>query len=75
MVGVYVDGDNKNNFYCNDLLLEWFGCKCEYVLGKISGKVNICKNLEDLGFDLDEEFMCKVMECIIELGDKKELVI
>ena len=58
----------------NKPIVERFGRKREYALGKNSGKANIRKNLEDLGLDLDEESMRKVTERIIELGDKKELV-
>lgn len=74
VAGVHADGDSKNNLYYNDLLPERFGRTREYALGKTSGKANIRKNLESLGLVLDEESMKKVMERIIELGDKKELV-
>lgn len=74
VAGVHADGDNKDNLYCNELLPERFGRRREYALGKMSGKANTRKNLEDLGLDLDEESMRKVTERIIELGDKKELV-
>lgn len=74
VAGVHADGDSKNNLYFNDLLPERFGRLREYALGKTSGKANIRKNLESLGVELDEESMKKVMERIIELGDKKELV-
>jgi D-citramalate synthase len=74
VAGVHADGDSKNNLYYNDLLPERFGRVREYALGKTSGKANIRKNLESLGLELDEESMKKVMERIIELGDRKELV-
>ena len=45
VAGVHADGDNKSNFYCNDLLPERFGHKWEYSLGKNSGKANIRMNL------------------------------
>lgn len=72
--GIHADGDNKNNLYYNDLLPERFGRTREYALGKMSGKSNIRKNLEDLGIELDEDSMRRVTERIIELGDKKEIV-
>lgn len=72
--GIHADGDNKDNLYYNDLLPERFGRVREYALGKMSGKANIKKNLENLGIELDEESMRKVTERIIELGDKKETV-
>ena len=75
VAGVHADGDNKSNLYCNDLLPERFGRIREYALGKTSGKANIRKNLESLGLELDEESMRKVTERIIELGDKKEMVL
>jgi len=74
VAGVHADGDSKSNLYYNDLLPERFGRTREYALGKTSGKANIRKNLESLGLELDEDSMKKVMERIIELGDRKELV-
>ena len=74
VAGVHADGDNKDNLYCNELIPERFGRRREYALGKMSGKANTQKNLENLGLELDEESMRKVTERIIELGDKKELV-
>ena len=52
--GVHADGDNKNNLYFNDLLPERFGWKRKYALGKLSGKANIKKNLQDFGLTLNE---------------------
>ncbi|MCG8701104.1 MAG: 2-isopropylmalate synthase, partial [Bacteroidales bacterium] len=72
--GIHADGDNKNNLYFNDLLPERFGRKRSYALGKMSGKSNIAKNLEDLGIELDPESMKKLTKKIIDLGDKKEVV-
>ncbi|MBN2350602.1 MAG: 2-isopropylmalate synthase [Bacteroidales bacterium] len=72
--GVHADGDNKNNLYYNDLLPERFGRKRVYALGKLSGKANIQKNLEEMGIALDIKSMKKVTQRIIELGDKKETV-
>ncbi len=72
--GVHVDGDSKNNLYCNPLVPERFGRTREYALGKTSGKANIRKNLEALGIELDDDTMRKVAQRVIELGDKKEMV-
>ncbi|MEN7550996.1 alpha-isopropylmalate synthase regulatory domain-containing protein [Rapidithrix thailandica] len=72
--GIHADGDNKDNLYYNDLMPERFGRKREYALGKMSGKANIKKNLEELGIELDAEEMKKVTSRVIELGDKKEMV-
>src|SRR5574344_1701993 len=74
VAGVHADGDNKDNLYCNNLLPERFGREREYALGKTSGKANIRKNLESLGFDLDEAAMKQVPRRVTELGDKKEAV-
>ncbi len=74
VAGVHADGDNKNGLYQNNLLPERFGRRREYALGKVSGKANIRKNLEELGLELSDEAMRKVTARIIELGDKKELV-
>mgnify|MGYP000265354709 CR=1 FL=1 len=72
--GIHADGDNKNNLYHNDLKPERFNRKRVYALGKMSGKANIKRNLEELGIELDDESMKIVTEKIIELGDKKEVV-
>jgi D-citramalate synthase len=49
--GIHADGDSKNNLYFNELLPERFGRIRKYALGKTSGKANIKKNLEDLGWN------------------------
>ena len=72
--GIHADGDSKKNLYFNDLLPERFGRKRKYALGKTSGKANIQKNLQELGFTLNDEELKKVTQRIIELGDKKERV-
>ncbi len=72
--GIHADGDSKNNLYFSDLLPERFGRKRKYALGKMSGKANIQKNLQELGLTLNDEELKKVTQRIIELGDKKERV-
>ena len=72
--GIHADGDNKKNLYFNDLLPERFGRKRKYALGKMSGKANIKKNLDELGLTLSKKEIEKVTERIILLGDKKEKV-
>ena len=72
--GIHADGDNKNNLYFSNLIPERFGRKRKYALGKMSGKANIQKNLQELGLTLNDEELKKVTARIIELGDKKERV-
>ncbi len=72
--GIHADGDSKKNLYFSDLMPERFGRKRKYALGKMSGKANIQKNLQELGLTLNDEELKKVTERIIELGDKKERV-
>ncbi len=72
--GIHADGDSKKNLYFSNLLPERFGRKRQYALGKMSGKANIQKNLQDLGLTLNDEELKKVTQRIIELGDKKERV-
>ncbi len=72
--GIHADGDSKDNLYYNDLLPERFGRVRKYALGKLSGKASIRKNLETLGYHLDDEALRQVTERIIELGDRKESV-
>lgn len=72
--GIHADGDSKKNLYFSDLMPERFGRKRKYALGKMSGKANIQKNLQELGLTLNDEELKKVTARIIELGDKKEKV-
>jgi D-citramalate synthase len=72
--GIHADGDNKNNLYFSELMPERFGRKRKYALGKMSGKANIQKNLQELGLILNDDELKKVTARIIELGDKKEKV-
>ncbi len=72
--GIHADGDNKEELYFNNLLPERFGRKRKYALGKLSGKANILKNLQELGLNLGPESLKKVTQRVIELGDKKENV-
>ena len=72
--GIHADGDSKEELYFNTLMPERFGRKRKYSLGKLSGKANIVKNLEELGLNLGPESLKKVTQRVIELGDKKENV-
>ncbi|SMD36724.1 D-citramalate synthase [Reichenbachiella faecimaris] len=72
--GVHADGDSKDNLYQTALEPTRFGRSYTYALGKLSGKSNILKNLEELGIQLSNDETKKVTERIIELGDKKESI-
>lgn len=72
--GIHADGDSKDNLYHNSLNPARFGRTYSYALGKMSGKANIKKNLEELGLELSKEDIKKITEKIIELGDKKEAI-
>ena len=72
--GIHADGDSKDNLYHNSLNPERFGRTYSYALGKMSGKANINKNLEELGIELSKEETKLITQKIIELGDKKESI-
>ena len=72
--GIHADGDSKDNLYHNNLNPERFGRHYSYALGKMSGKANINKNLEELGIELTKEETKKITERIIQLGDRKESI-
>lgn len=72
--GIHADGDTKDSLYQTLLSPDRFGRSYTYALGKLSGKSNIHKNLEELGIDISKEELKKVTERIIELGDKKEVL-
>ena len=72
--GIHADGDTKDSLYQTLLSPDRFGRSYTYALGKLSGKSNIHKNLEELGIELSKDELKKVTERIIELGDKKEVL-
>ena len=69
--GIHADGDKKGGLYHNPLFPERFGRIRSYALGKMSGKASLAKNLEQLGLNLSEEHYQKVLDRIVELGDRK----
>ena len=72
--GVHADGDSKDKLYQTSLHPDRFGRSYSYALGKLSGKSNIHKNLQELGINLTDEEVRRVTRRIIELGDKKEVI-
>ena len=72
--GIHADGDKKGNLYSNKLAPERFERKRKYALGKLSGKANLDMSLKELSIDLNEEEKKVLLQKIIELGDKKEVV-
>lgn len=72
--GIHADGDKKGNLYANSLLPERFNRKRQYALGKLSGKSNLDYNLKEMGIELNDEQKKKILERIIELGDRKESI-
>jgi D-citramalate synthase len=72
--GIHADGDKKSNLYDNKLMPERFGRKRKYALGKLSGKANLDMSLNELSIKLTEEEKKVLLQKIIELGDKKEII-
>lgn len=70
--GIHADGDKKGNLYANPLIPERFNRKREYALGKLSGKANLDMNLKAMNIELTDDEKKKLLNKIIELGDKKE---
>jgi D-citramalate synthase len=60
--------------YQNKLLPERFGRERQYALGKLSGRASLDQNLEKIGLALSEEDKKRVLQRIVELGDKKKTV-
>jgi len=73
--GIHADGDAKGDLYATRLAPQRFGRERRYALGKLSGKASLDHNLEKLGVDLSEKNRQKVLDRIIELGDKKHNVV
>lgn len=72
--GVHADGDKKGNLYVSQLIPVRFGANRVYALGKLSGKSNIEMNLKELGLELNDEQKKILLEKVVALGDKKEIV-
>lgn len=72
--GIHADGDRKANLYNSKLSPERFKRKRQYSLGKLSGKSNLEYNLEEIGIKLNKEQKKLVLERIVELADKKEVI-
>ena len=73
--GVHADGDAKGNLYATRLAPQRFGRERRYALGKLSGKASLDHNLKRLGITLSDSRRQKVLDRIIELGDKKHTVV
>ncbi|MCK5523657.1 MAG: 2-isopropylmalate synthase [Thiomargarita sp.] len=72
--GIHADGDKKGNLYGNNLMPERFDRKRKYALGKLSGKANLEMSLKELSYELTEKEKKVLLQKIIKLGDKKEVV-
>lgn len=72
--GIHADGDKKGDLYVTKLSPERFARKRTYALGKLAGKASLENNLDALGIKLSHEDQKKVLEKVIELGDKKQLI-
>jgi D-citramalate synthase len=73
--GVHADGDAKGDLYATRLAPQRFGRERRYALGKLSGKASLDHNLKRLGITLSAKNRQKVLDRIIELGDKKHTVV
>jgi D-citramalate synthase len=72
--GIHADGDAKGELYGSRLAPARFGRARQYALGKLAGKASLAHNLKALGIELTEEERARVLERIVELGDKKHEV-
>ncbi len=73
--GIHADGDAKGDLYGSRLAPARFGRARRYALGKLSGKASLDHNLDALGIELGEAGRARVLERIVELGDKKHTVV
>lgn len=73
--GIHADGDAKGDLYATRLAPQRFGRERRYALGKLSGKASLDHNLSQLGIKLSDANRKKVLDRIIELGDKKHTVV
>ena len=72
--GIHADGDKKGGLYHGSLAPARFGRRRSYALGKLAGKASLEQNLKELGIEMSEENLKKVLKKIVELGDQKKIV-
>lgn len=72
--GIHADGDRKANLYGSPLSPERFNRRRRYALGKLSGKASLEYNLKELGIDLNPEQVSLVLQRVVSLGDRKEII-
>lgn len=72
--GVHADGDKKGDLYVTRLSAERFGMARSYALGKLAGKASLEMNLRRLNLQLSEDQKKLVLERVVELGDKKQII-
>ena len=72
--GIHADGDKKGGLYKSKLAPSRFGRRHSYALGKLSGKASLENNLKELGIQMSEDNLKKVLAKVIELGDQKKIV-
>lgn len=72
--GIHADGDKKGDLYVTKLSPERFARKRTYALGKLSGKASLENNLDALGIKLSPDEQKQVLQKVIELGDKKQVI-
>jgi D-citramalate synthase len=72
--GIHADGDMKGDLYTTRLAPARFGQQRRYALGKLSGKASVDANLKALGIALAPADRDRVLERVIELGDKKGIL-
>jgi D-citramalate synthase len=73
--GIHADGDAKADLYETRLAPKRFGRERRYALGKLSGKASLDQNLARLGIELSADARDRVLQRIVELGDKKHTVV
>jgi D-citramalate synthase len=72
--GIHADGDAKGDLYGTRLAPSRFGGARRYALGKLSGKASLDHNLAAMGIALPDSDRDRVLDRIVELGDKKHIV-
>jgi len=72
--GIHADGDRKGELYASRLSPERVGRQRSYALGKLAGRASLEQNLEQLGIALSEQDRARLLERVVELGDRKQHV-
>jgi (R)-citramalate synthase len=72
--GIHADGDAKGRLYASRLAPERFARRCEYALGKLSGRASLAHHLSARGLEISPTRLEALLQRVVALGERKQRV-